>query len=184
MILSDRDISKAIADGRIRLRPAPPESAYQTSSVDLTFGGGVHVWKDTVRGCRIPVSGFNYAKLARTGLKPLKPGRGGSWCISPGMFCLSLTRERLEIPAGSRLAARVEGRSSLARLGLSVHMTAPTIHADTHGRITLEIFNHGPFDLILRVGDPICQLVFEELSAPPAKNQKRLFANQRSVKGR
>lgn len=184
MILSDQDIRQALKSGRIRIDPEPPESAFQTSSVDLTFGGGVHVWKKSVQGRVIQLDDFSFASLAREGLKALKPDSHGRWKLKPGMFCLALTRERLEIPSRSRLAARIEGRSSLARLGISVHMTAPTIHADTHGRITLEILNHGPFEIWLREGDPFCQLVFEELSAFPAKRQKPTFSNQRSVKGK
>ncbi len=184
MILSDQDIRRAIRDGRIRIDPVPPASAFQTSSVDLTFGGGVHVWKKAMQGRAVELATLNYAKLAREGLKALKPDSKGRWKLKPGMFCLALTRERLEIPSEFRIAARVEGRSSLARLGISVHMTAPTIHADTHGRITLEMFNHGPFEVLVREGDPICQLVFEELSAPPERRQKPTFKNQKSVKGR
>lgn len=184
MILSDRDIRRALSSGRIRIDPSPPDSAYQTSAVDLTFGGGVHVWKPEIKGTRIAIGQFDFARVARSGLKRLAPGPDGVWRLKPGVFCLALTRERIEIPSRSRLAARVEGRSSLARLGLSVHMTAPTIHADTHGQITLEILNHGPFELLLREGDPICQLVFEELSAPPETAQKETFRDQRSVKGR
>jgi len=184
MILSDQEIRRAIEEGRIRLEPRPPRSAYQTSSVDLTFGGGVHVWKPSVRGRRVELASYRYADLARAGLAALKADSKGRWHLAPGMFCLALTRERLEIPSESRLAARVEGRSSLARLGLAIHMTAPTIHADTHGRITLEIMNHGPFEILIREGDPICQLVFEQLSASPGGRQKPTFSNQRSVKGR
>lgn len=84
----------------------------------------------------------------------------------PGQVVIAETLEHVTLPA--YLAARVEGRSSLARLGISVHNTAPTIHAGFEGRIALELSNHGPFRIDLRPGRlRICQLVLERTSAPP-----------------
>lgn len=78
------------------------------------------------------------------------------------------SRERVHLKHESKLAARVEGRSSLARLGLMVHLTAPTIHPGFSGRITLEMINHGPFYLRLVPGTTrVCQLIFERLEDAP-----------------
>ena len=89
------------------------------------------------------------------------------------------TLETLQIPSASRLAARVEGKSSLARLGIGVHVTAPIIHAgfgvkagDTAyqgSQIRLEIFHHGYYPVKLKEGMLICQLVLEEVHGTPVK---------------
>lgn len=63
-----------------------------------------------------------------------------------------MTKEFVEIPKGSKIAARVEGKSSLARTGLTIHMTAPTIHADFSGTIALEMYNFGVYPVRLRPG--------------------------------
>ena len=78
-----------------------------------------------------------------------------------------------------RIAARVEGKSSLARLGLGVHITAPTIHAGFDGHIRLEMFNHGKIPIRLRAGMRICQLVFEQTLGTPEKGYQGQFSGQR-----
>ena len=84
----------------------------------------------------------------------------------------------------SRLAARVEGRSSYARLGLVVHMTAPTIHAGFSGHIVLEMMNFGPFPLKIDPGRTLlCQLIFEELGDDPDTTLNTHFQGQDSVTG-
>jgi dCTP deaminase len=78
----------------------------------------------------------------------------------------------------------VEGRSSYARLGLVVHMTAPTIHAGFRGHIVLEMMNFGPFPLRIDPGTTrICQLIFEELGSDPTIALKTVFQDQAGVLG-
>src|SRR5262249_40241594 len=77
-----------------------------------------------------------------------------------------------------RLAARVEGKSSLARLGLVIHMTAPTIHADFEGRIRLEMMNHGAVPIRLWPGMRICQLIFETTLGTAERGYRGQFAGQ------
>jgi dCTP deaminase len=72
----------------------------------------------------------------------------------------------------------VEGKSSLARLGLMVHMTAPTIHAGFVGQIQLEMYNLGPYDIVVAAGMRICQLIFELSLGTPAKGYVGQFAGQ------
>jgi len=73
------------------------------------------------------------------------------------------------LPVHTRLAARVEGKSSLARFGLGVHITAPTIHSGFALPIRLEIMNHGYLPIRLREGMKICQLIFELTLGTPEK---------------
>jgi dCTP deaminase len=92
------------------------------------------------------------------------------------------------LPFRSRIAARVEGKSSLARLGLGVHVTAPTIHAgfgyaDRHPEwlgnpIQLEIWNTGPKPIILKRGMKICQLIFEWVDGTPEQGYHGQFRVQ------
>ena len=72
----------------------------------------------------------------------------------------------------------MEGKSSLARLGLGIHITAPTIHAGFAGQIQLEMCNFGPNEIILDVGMPICQLIFELTYGTPVKGYTGRFAGQ------
>ena len=96
--------------------------------------------------------------------------------------------ERIYIPHTSRLCGRVEGKSSMARMGLGVHVTAPTIHAgygynrndpNAHGaRLRLEIWNVGNLTIRLVPGLAICQLIFEEVHGTPDKGYQGLFMDQ------
>jgi dCTP deaminase len=84
----------------------------------------------------------------------------------------------VDLNANARLAARIEGKSSLARLGLAVHVTAPTIHAGSKGQIQLEIINHGPLPIRLRPGMPVCQLIFEQTLGVPDRAYGGQFIRQ------
>lgn len=84
--------------------------------------------------------------------------------MRPGEFLLAKTHESIMLPAD--IAARVEGKSTLGRLGLGVHITAPTIQAGYRGRLTLEMFNAGPYKIKLTEKMNICQIIFERLTMP------------------
>jgi dCTP deaminase len=90
------------------------------------------------------------------------------------------TKERVELNLKGKVAARVEGKSGLARLGLAIHVTAPTIHAGFVGTIQLEMINHGPMHIKLRIGMAICQIIFEATKGVPAKAYKGQFSGQRA----
>src|SRR5207253_2173538 len=108
--------------------------------------------------------------------------------VRPGEFYLGWTVELLQLPHRSRIAARVEGKSSLARLGMGVHVTAPTIHAgfgfdanrpEQPGvQIQLEIFNLGDWTVVLDAEMPICQLILEEVREVPLKGYEGKFKAQ------
>jgi dCTP deaminase len=104
------------------------------------------------------------------------------------MFLLGWTLEKVQLPHRSRLAARVEGKSSLARLGVGVHVTAPTIHAGFGASadpqhlgnpLQLEIWNVGPLSVVLKTGMRICQLIFEVVDGTPEKG----YAGQFHIQG-
>jgi dCTP deaminase len=100
------------------------------------------------------------------------------YTIQPQSFLLAYTRERLHLPVTSRVAARVEGKSSIARLGIGIHVTAPTIRAGFNGALQLEMFNFGPHDIILDEGMKICQLIFEQTIGTPEQGYQGMFAGQ------
>ena len=91
---------------------------------------------------------------------------------------LGWTHETVELPNASRIAARVEGKSSLARLAIGIYITAPTIHAGFKGPIQLEIWNHGPLRVKLMSGMRVCQLIFEQTLGTPEKGYSGQFFAQ------
>ncbi len=110
-------------------------------------------------------------------------GQANSFCLEPGEFVLAMTHERVKLP--NNLIALVEGRSTYARLGLSMHQTAPWIQPGWSGPIVLEIKNHGPMRVELTpLLDSPCQLTFFQLTSalPPelayGAKPTDAFANQ------
>jgi len=99
--------------------------------------------------------------------------------LNPRHLVLGYTREYIDLRSDTKFAARVEGKSSLARLGVSIHITAPTIHAGFDGQIRLEVVNHGKYPVRLRTGMPICQLVFEQTLGTPDKGYNGQFSGQK-----
>ena len=96
--------------------------------------------------------------------------------MNPGDFVLGHTHEKLTLPL--HLAARLEGRSSLARLGLLIHFTSGHIAPGFDGIIVLEILNHSPNTIALKPLMPIGQLIFEKLSMLPSKAYSGRYRGQ------
>ena len=194
MILSDAGIQRALANGQLEIYPLPKEDQYTTSAVDLFLGGFFQGWDDgpfKVPGARIELNlaEQKFQATAAGFLRDLPVEKDGSFVLAPyaksQLPVLAMTKERVHLKPGSRLAARVEGRSSLARLGLMVHLTAPTIHANFNAPITLEIINHGPFYLRLVPGTTrICQLIVEKLDSDPGGDIRTEFQHQTKPAGK
>jgi dCTP deaminase len=112
--------------------------------------------------------------------------QGRAIVVRPGGFFLWQTHERVGTPqVNPRLICFVNTRSTAARVALVVHMTAPTVHAGWVGNVTLEIANHGQFDLILHEFDSVVQLTVAVISSPPLKQKKTtgIDINQGHVTG-
>jgi len=188
MILSDVDIKKAIEERKIIIDPLPEETQYQSSSLDLRINGEFkeydpEILKQQAIEVTLDFSQLHFPKLKKF-FRDLKAENDGSIIIKPDTFILAQTYERLTLPLESQLAARIEGRSSGARLGLVVHLSAPTIHAGFTGKITLELINHG--DFLIRLfpkKDTICQLVFEQVLSKPSRAILSQFQGQTTVMG-
>ena len=152
MILSNVEIRRAIQQGVISIDPEPLPFQYSSTSLDLRLGDRFLYW-DIQKMDSLSSAGIDYSldpsrlnsfqDLAREFLVPAPVDTEGCRIIHPGDFVLGITYERVGLPQESGIAARVEGRSSLARMGLVVHLTAPTIHARWDGKITLEMVNLG-----------------------------------------
>lgn len=89
---------------------------------------------------------------------------GEAFIIHPGEFALASTYETIKLP--KHLVGRVEGRSSIGRLGVTVHVTAGYIDPGFHGKITLEISNIGKMPIAIYPKQRICQIVFETMTSP------------------
>ena len=184
MVLTDREILKAIESGEIVIDPNPGSRSYSSTSVDLKLGDNIQVWKAALPGGIEPAvivpddPGFNCTEVIRacTDLNQI-PDDG--FIMEPRTFLLAWTNEYVELPNSAQLAARVEGKSSIARLGVGVHITAPTIHAGFKGEIQLEMFNLGPNRIRLKKGMRICQLIFERTTGPADQPYEGQFSGQK-----
>jgi dCTP deaminase len=188
MILSNDGIQKEIEQGALEISPVPNETQYTTSAVDLHLGDEFYAWDESklnVTGVRVELdlSAQKFNETAKAYLVPVKKQDDGSVIFPPfrerQWHMLAVTRERVHLHRDYRLAARVEGRSSLARIGIIVHLTAPTIHAGFGGKITLEMINFSPFYLKM-VPDKtrICQLIVERLESDPTREINTIFQDQ------
>lgn len=99
--------------------------------------------------------------------KKVKRTRDEGFILHPGEFVLGVTEERVSIP--ENLMARLEGKSSVGRLGVMIHVTAGFIDPGFRGPITLEIANLRKIPIILRPGKTICQLSFFNMESPPSR---------------
>lgn len=181
MILTDREIKLAIAKDQLNLTPLPDGEAFSSTAVDLTLDPIARVFKEEAQqGLNIDpsVNGFKFHNIVN--LLTEQISTEPSYSLAPRKLLLAWTKESLTLPTHSRLAARVEGKSSLARLGIGIHITAPTIHAGFKGQLQLEIINHGPADVVLRAGMRICQLIVEMTLGAPEKGYTGLFAGQQA----
>lgn len=185
MILTDREIQIAIENDLIIVNPVPPETYYSSTSLDLTLDSILTIFKDGVSGVSKTIdpsaTGFNHESALMDTTENATIGVDG-YLFKPGHFVLAWTRESVELKPHSRIAARVEGKSSLARLGIGVHLTAPTIHSGFSGQIRLEMFNHNKLPIVLRTGMKICQLIFEQTIGTPVSGYKGRFAGQNNNK--
>lgn len=193
MVLSDAGIKKALKSGDLEIDPVPQEDQYQTSSVDIFLGDSFRVWDKerlAVRGLapilNLAEQTFQDTANAFTIEATREPD--GSVVLPPfsqsPCVLLALTRERIHLKKSAALAARVEGRSSLARIGVTVHLTAPIIHAGFKGAITLEIVNLGAFHVkFVPNVTRICQFIIERLDTAAATELRTEFQHQETPIG-
>ena len=157
MILSDRTIRDEIASGRIVIEPFDPECV-QPSSVDLHVDSQFRVFANS----RYPYIDVKRPMPDLTDLVEVKDEE--PFILHPGEFVLGSTRERVGIP--DDMVARLEGKSSLGRLGLLIHSTAGYVDPGWDGYLTLELSNVANLPITIYPEMKIGQISFVQLSEP------------------
>jgi len=191
VILSDVGIKMALENGNLIIEPPPGKEQIDSTTIDLRIGEPFYRWDPGLINqpgvnVSVDIDNFVFHALANSYLQEIRKGSSGKYVIEPEVFYLASTYEKIGLPKRSKLAARVEGKSSLARLGLVIHMTAPTIHCGYGpGIITLEIYNYGPFSIAITPGvSRICQLIIECVTTEPSTERRgSKFQGQTSPKG-
>ncbi len=157
MLLSDRDIADPIQNGRVVLDPFDP-AMIQPSSVDVRLDKYFRIFQN-----------HRYPHIDPAEDQPdlthlVEPAAGEPFILHPGEFVLAATYECVTLP--DDVAARLEGKSSLGRLGLLTHSTAGFVDPGFTGHVTLELSNVATLPIKLGPGMKIGQLCFIRLSSP------------------
>ncbi|MDO8460927.1 MAG: dCTP deaminase [bacterium] len=161
MVLSDRDIKKALQNGRIKITPEPDiKTQLGSCSIDLRLGNTFRVF-DYGKYPYIDPAKKDYSNEIT---KEVVVKTGGQFIMQPGDFVLAVSLDRIKI--ADDLVGRLEGRSSLGRLGIVVHSTASIFDPGWDGKAVLELGNLGRMAVALTAGMRICSFTFEELSSP------------------
>ncbi len=157
MVLSDRTIKEEVAKGRIVIEPLDPQDI-QPASVDLHLDYRLLVFRNTRRP-------YIDVKKQTDDLTDLVEIQGDeAFNLHPGEFVLASTTEHIEVP--DDLVARLEGKSSLGRIGLVIHSTAGYVDPGWKGHLTLELANIARLPITLYQGMKIGQISFLRLTTP------------------
>jgi len=157
VILSDTDIQKELDSGRVVVDPLD-EGAIQPASVDVRVGDTFRVFANhrrSVIDVRTPMDDLT---------EPVEASEDNPFILHPGEFVLGSTLEVVELP--DDLVGRVEGKSSLGRLGLLIHSTAGFVDAGFQGHLTLELSNVANLPIAIYPGMRIGQLCLFRMTSP------------------
>ncbi len=157
MILSDRSLREALAAGTIVVEPLAP-GALQPSSIDLRLDTKFLVFRNYSAGF------IDLAAIPDELTELIEVPFGGSFMLHPGEFVLGATIERVRV--ANDLVARLEGKSSLGRLGLLIHSTAGFIDPGFDGHVTLELSNVAQLPITLYPGMRVGQISFLRMTSP------------------
>ena len=161
MILSDRDIVGALKAGRIGIEPMPDlETQLGSVSIDFRLGTTFMIFEHSKHSFIDPRQPRSIGDAMRT----IEVDRDEPFIMQPGDFALASTVESLTLP--DDLLGRLEGRSSIARLGITVHSTAAVFEPGWVGTATMELSNLGRMAVALYPGMRICSFSFETVSSP------------------
>ncbi len=184
MRLSDRDIYEYLQEGKIGITPAPSYDQISGVTVDIRLGNKFRVFEDhqapfiDLSGPKAQVQQALETVMSDEIVLP----EDKSFFLHPGELALAITHESVRLP--DNIVGWLDGRSSLARLGLMVHVTAHRIDPGWSGNIVLEFFNSGKLPLALKPLMKIGALSFELLSRPAEKPYSaRLDAKYRDQDG-
>lgn len=161
MVLSDRDIRIALEEGRIKIDPEPDlDKQLGSISVDFRLGNTFMVFEHSRYSYIDPRTPHSIGDAMRT----IHVEDDDQFIMQPGDFALASTMESLELP--NDLLGRLEGRSSIARLGITVHSTAAVFEPGWIGTATMELSNLGRMPVALYPGMRICAFSFQQLTSP------------------
>ncbi len=177
MILSDKDIKKYLKEKKIIINPQPDiKESLGPCSLDLRLGNSFKTFKPTQ---------YPYLDLKRNSnfesiMEEIIVDDKGPFILQPKEFVIAVTKEEIILP--DNLMGRLDGRSSLGRLGLVVHSTAARFDPGWHGKAVMELGNLGIMPIILYAGMRICAMTFETLSSsaeiPYLRQKDHKYANQ------
>src|SRR5918997_3272842 len=160
MLLSDIDIRRYIDAGKIRITPALPPEQFGSCSVDFRLGREFNVFEHS----RHPYIDLRSKSGLEGLMRPVMVDPGEPFILQPREFVLAITEEKLELDTD--VLGRLEGRSSLGRIGIIVHGTAGLFDPGWSGKATLELSNLGRMPVALYPGMRICSFTFEQVSTP------------------
>lgn len=180
MVLSDRDIKKYIKEGKIKIKPKPNfKKQLGPCSLDLHLGNVFKVFKTSEYPYLDQKRKINFEEI----MEEIKIENEGPFILQPKSFVLTTTKE--EFSLSNDLMARLDGRSTLARLGVIVHLTAARFDPGWKGKAVMELGNLGIMPVVLYAGvTKICALTFETLSSsaevPYLKQKDHKYAKPKS----
>jgi dCTP deaminase len=161
MILSDRDIKKALQTGRIKITPEPDFATQLGScSIDLRLGNEFRIFRHS----QVSHVDVRHMQTAEEMMEDIVIEDDKPFVLHPHDLVLATTLEWLEI--ADDLLGRIEGRSSLGRLGIIVHGTASVFDPGWRGKPVMELGNLGVVPVLLYPGTRVCSFTFEEVSSP------------------
>jgi dCTP deaminase len=156
MILSDNDIRAALKSGSLRIEPLD-DSQIGPASVDMTLSN--EFWRFR--------RGLGTVDLENGHNHVAEPFTAEKITLAPGEMLLGKTVERITLSPD--VAARIEGRSTFARMGVAMHVTSGFIQPGSDNHQVLEMVNFAPFSIVLRPGMRVCQVIFERLESATGK---------------
>jgi len=177
MILSDKDIKKYLQEGKIKVNPEPNfEEQLGPCSLDLKLGNSFKAFKPTQYPYLDTKRSIDFENV----MEEIKIEDGAPFILQPKEFIIAVTKEDFSLP--DDIMGRLDGRSSLGRLGLVVHSTAARFDPGWTGKAVMEIGNLGIMPIILYAGMRICAMTFETLSCPAeipyTKQKDHKYASQ------
>src|SRR6267143_4430130 len=174
MVLSDVDIRRYIAEGKIRITPELPPEQFGSCSVDFRLGSEFSIFEHS----RHAFIDLREKKGIEDLMKPVVTLPGEPFILQPREFVLAITEECLEL--ADDVLGRLEGRSSLGRIGIIVHGTAGLFDPGWSGKATLELSNLNRMPVALYPGMRICSFTFEQLSSPSSMPYGKKVGNKYS----
>jgi dCTP deaminase len=160
MVLSDIDIKRYLAQGKIRITPELAPDQFGSCSVDFRLGNEFSVFEYS----RHPYIDLRDKGSVQDIMRTVTVQEGEQFVLQPRDFVLAITKETLELDRD--VLGRLEGRSSLGRIGIIVHGTAGLFDPGWTGKATLELSNLSRMAVALYPGMRICSFTFEQLTSP------------------